>query len=127
MPGYGYAKLSKKQIEKLSQMNNEYLSKSEELANLFVLIDSRHSLQKIDLEFLLNLGENEIPFTILFTKADKLGTNALKNQIEGLKSEILKYWEQMPPYFITSAVDERGKEEIIKYIGKILNMIRKGK
>lgn len=123
MPGYGYAKLGKKEIEALSKMNNEYLNGSEELANLFVLIDSRHDLQAIDLQFLTSVGEAGIPFSIVFTKADKLGKNALASQIERIKKEILKYWDEMPPYFVTSSAENTGGEEIVKYISKVLNII----
>ena len=125
MPGYGYAKLGKKQREALSKMNNQYLSQSNELANLFVLIDSRHSLQDIDLEFLKSIGNAQIPFSIVFTKADKLGTNALKENIENLKRDILEYWEEMPPYFITSSAKDIGREEIVKYIHKVLQLIER--
>ena len=125
MPGYGYAKLGKAQRDALSKMNNEYLSKSPELANLFVLIDSRHNLQLIDLEFLKSVGKAGIPFSIIFTKADKLGKNALAKQIESIKSEILEYREQMPPYFVTSAEQGTGREEVIDYIAEVLQMIKK--
>ena len=123
MPGYGYAKLGKQQREALAKMNNEYLSKSEELVNLFILIDSRHNLQGIDLEFLKSVGEAGIPFAIIFTKADKLGKNALPKQIENIKKEILEYWEEMPPYFVTSAEKGTGREEVINYIADVLKMV----
>lgn len=127
LPGYGFAKLGQKQRQSLSTMNNEYLSKSEELANLFVLIDSRHSLQTIDLEFLKNVGKAGIPFAIIFTKADKLGKNALSKSIDSIKKEILNYWEELPPCFISSAENGLGKDEIISYIGEVLNIIKSKK
>lgn len=123
LPGYGYAKISRKEREKLSGMINQYISRSEELALLFVLLDSRHSLQKIDIEFLSALGTAQVPFAIIFTKADKLGKTALQAQIEENKQELLKYWEELPPIFISSAETHIGKEEITEYIQSILDII----
>ena len=88
---------------------------------MFVLLDSRHDIQKIDLEFLMNLGEARIPFAIIFTKGDKLGRNALQNQIEKNKKELLEYWEELPPVFVSSAQTHMGKEEILDYINTIIN------
>lgn len=123
MPGYGYAKVSIKQREKLAAMNNTFITKSTDLVNLFVLLDSRHPIQKIDLEFLFSLAENGIPFSIIFTKGDKLSQTALNKQIEENKKELLKYWETLPPIFITSSVTGKGKEELLEYILTILNTL----
>lgn len=121
LPGYGYAKISRKSRERLDRINNEYINRSPELAILFVLLDARHDIQKIDLEFLMNLGEARIPFAIIFTKGDKLGKNALQNQIEKNKKELLEYWEELPPVFVSSAQTHMGKEEILDYINTIIN------
>ena len=110
LPGYGYAKISQKGREKLTNMINTYVSKSEELAVLFVLLDSRLPIQKIDLEFLMALGEAQVPFAIIFTKGDKLGKVALANQIEKNKKTLLEYWEELPPVFVTSSETGHGKE-----------------
>ena len=120
LPGYGYAKISQKSRLKLAKMNNDYINNSPELVMLFVLLDARHSIQKIDLEFLMSLGEAGIPFAIIFTKADKLTKRALDKQIEVNKEELLKYWEELPPVFISSSESHRGRYEILDYIGNIL-------
>lgn len=125
LPGYGYAKISQKGREKLTNMINTYVSKSEELAVLFVLLDSRLPIQKIDLEFLMALGEAQVPFAIIFTKGDKLGKVALANQIEKNKKTLLEYWEELPPVFVTSSETGLGKEEVIAYIEEILEIVKK--
>ena len=116
LPGYGYAKLSQKFRERIRNIIDEYVTNSEEMVLLFVLLDSRHDIQKVDLEFLLNLGENGIPFSIVFTKCDKMGTNALANQVEKNRQKLLEYWEELPPIFLTSAASGRGREELLEYI-----------
>ncbi|MBR5660926.1 MAG: YihA family ribosome biogenesis GTP-binding protein [Bacteroidales bacterium] len=116
LPGYGFAKISKKEREALRLMINDYILNSEEMTLLFVLIDSRHDLQKIDQEFIAGLGENGIPFAIIFTKGDKLGPNALKAQIEKNKQILSEQWEELPPMFASSAETGAGKEEILDYI-----------
>ncbi len=123
LPGYGYAKISQKARLKLAKMNNDYINNSEELVMLFVLLDARHSIQKIDLEFLTSLGEAGIPFAIIFTKADKLTKRALDKQLEVNKEELLKYWEELPPVFVSSAEKHLGREEIQNYIGTILETL----
>lgn len=123
LPGYGYAKISQTARVKLAKMNNNYINNSPELINLFVLLDSRHDIQKIDLEFLMSLGEAGIPFAIIFTKCDKLGKVALQKQIEENKKELLKYWEELPPVFVTSSENHTGKEEVLEYIQTILNTL----
>lgn len=120
LPGYGFAKISKEGREELRRMINDYISASEEMVVLFVLIDSRHDIGKIDLEFLRGLGENRIPFAIIFTKGDKLGPNALKAQIEKDKAILLEEWEELPPILVSSAVTQTGKSEILDYIQQYL-------
>ncbi len=120
LPGYGFAKISQKGREELRKMINDYIGKSEEMVVLFVLIDSRHDITKIDREFLAGLGENGIPFAIIFTKSDKLGPNALKAQIERDKEILSEEWEEMPPLFVSSAETGAGKEEILDYIQKYI-------
>ena len=126
LPGYGYAKISQKGREKLTNMINQYVSKSEELAVLFVLLDSRLPIQKIDLEFLMAIGEAQIPFAVIFTKGDKLGKTALSNQIEKNKETLLEYWEELPPIFVTSSETNMGKEEVLSYIEEVLEIVKKG-
>ena len=116
LPGYGYARMSKEGRDRLRRMIEGYISQSEELVVLFVLVDCRHDIGKIDLDFIHRLGENGIPFAILFTKCDKLGPNALKAQIERDKELLLQDWEELPPMFTSSAQDGSGKKEILDYI-----------
>ncbi len=120
LPGYGYAKASRAERQALDNMINDYLLHSEELLLLFVLIDSRHDMMKIDMDFIDSLGENGIPFSIIFTKGDKLGPVALATQIERNRQALLEHWEELPPCFSTSAVSGAGREEVLDYIGKIL-------
>lgn len=122
LPGYGFAKISKEGREELRRMINDYIGKSEEMVLLFVLIDSRHDITRIDREFLAGLGANGIPFAIIFTKGDKLGPNALKAQIERDKEILLEEWEELPPLFVTSAETGAGKEEILDYIQQYVNL-----
>ena len=120
LPGYGFAKISKEAREELRSMINDYIRNSEEMVLLFVLVDSRHDIQKIDQEFLAGLGENGIPFAIIFTKGDKLGPNAMKAQVERDKEILSEQWEELPPMFISSAETGAGREEILEYIEKYL-------
>lgn len=122
LPGYGFAKISQKGREELRRMINDYIGRSEEMVALFVLIDSRHDITRIDREFLAGLGENGIPFAIIFTKSDKLGPNALKAQIERDKEILSEDWEEMPPMFASSAETGTGKEEILDYIQQYINL-----
>lgn len=122
LPGYGFAKISQKGREELRRMINDYIGRSEEMVALFVLIDSRHDITRIDREFLADLGENGIPFAIIFTKSDKLGPNALKAQIERDKEILSEDWEEMPPMFASSAETGAGKEEILDYIQQYINL-----
>ncbi len=119
LPGYGYAKVSKKQRSKFQDIIFDYFNKRLHLVNTFVLIDVRHEPQKIDLEFMQFLGENGIPFSIIFTKADKLAKTKVVKNVKNYTNEMLKIWETMPKYFISSSVDKTGKKEILDYISEI--------
>lgn len=124
MPGYGYANRSKTEKEQITRVINDYLYNSEELEMLFVLLDSRLPIQKIDLDFINELGKRGIPFCIVFTKGDKLGINILSSMIEKNKKTLLEYWEELPPVFATSSQTKMGRKEIIDYIYKILELIK---
>lgn len=119
LPGYGYAKRSKSQHEKLQHIINEYIIERSNLSCLFVLIDSRLSPQPIDLDFIEWLGENNIPFGIIFTKADKLNIGELKKNVQKILDRLQEQWEELPPYFISSSQKKRGREEILDYIDSI--------
>ncbi len=119
LPGYGYAKVSKRDREDWRKMIRQYLFNRENLMNVFVLLDSRVKPQQIDVEFMMDLGENEIPFSIIFTKADKLKPKDLTKNIKAYKEEILMHWEELPPNFITSSEKKKGKEELLAYIDEI--------
>ena len=116
LPGYGYAKISKKDRAAWKKMIQTYLKRRENLMLVFVLIDSRHEAQKVDLEFMKWLGENGIPFAIIFTKLDKLKSGEFDINKENYASEMLKTWESLPPLFHSSAVSAIGREEILNYI-----------
>lgn len=124
LPGYGYAKLPKKERERLSKMIFEYINNSKELLNLFVLLDSRHDIQQIDLNFINMLGEAGVPFSIIYTKADKQGVNALAKQIEKNNTALKEYWEELPPTFVSSSQTRQGKEDILKHIENLLKHIK---
>lgn len=119
LPGYGFAKRSKKVQADIEKMINTYILQREQLVNLFVLIDVRHEQQKIDRAFIDWLGENEIPFTIVFTKADKLGTVKAKANAAQWMEQLKDTWEELPPYFITSSEKRTGREELLAYIDEI--------
>lgn len=119
LPGYGYAKRSKSQNEQLEHIISSYVLEREAMTLLFVLIDSRHEPQKIDLEFFQWLGENGVPFSIVFTKADKLAKTALSSNIAAYKKRLLEDWEELPPVFITSSETGLGREELLQYIEQI--------
>lgn len=119
LPGYGFAQRGKKQREELRRMIEGYILGREQLTNLFLLIDSRLEPQQIDLEFIEWLGENGVPFSIVFTKADKLSKTALGTNIENYKERLKEDWEQLPPIFITSSQTRDGREEILNYIEQI--------
>ena len=119
LPGYGYAQRGKKEIEKLKTMISSYVLEREQLTCLFVLIDIRHDPQKVDLAFLHFLGSNGVPFAIIFTKADKLVFSKIKPTVEKYLNTLREEWEELPPYFITSATSKLGKDELLDYIENI--------
>ena len=119
LPGYGFAKRSKKVQADIEKMINTYILQREQLVNLFVLIDVRHEQQKIDRAFIDWLGENEIPFTIVFTKADKLGPVKAKANAAQWMEQLRDAWEELPPNFITSSEKRTGREELLAYIDEI--------
>ena len=123
LPGYGYAKMSQKGRDELKSVINDYILHSEELAMLFVLVDSRHDIGKIDLDFIRGLGENGIPFGIVFTKGDKSGPNVLKAQIERDRRILEEEWEELPHMFESSAQTGAGRDEILTYIENILKSV----
>ncbi len=119
LPGYGYARRGQKGKDQIRTIIEDYILEREQMTNLFVLIDSRLEPQKIDLEFMEWLGENGIPFAIIFTKADKLKGGRLKMNINSYLRELGKQWEELPPYFISSSEDRMGRMEILDYIENI--------
>ena len=123
LPGYGFAKLGQKARDEIQAVVRDYVFNSEELVLLFVLIDSRHDLGAADLDFITDLGENGIPFSIIYTKCDKQGPNVLKAQIERNEARLLQEWEELPFSLCSSSQTGAGREEILAYIEQILNRI----
>jgi len=119
LPGYGYARVSKSSKKVFQKFITNYFSKREQLVLAFVLIDCRHDPQKVDLEFMKWMGENQIPFSIIFTKTDKLKPKVLERNIESYSQKMLETWEEMPNYFITSSSKGTGRDELLGYIGKV--------
>ena len=119
LPGYGYAKRSKKEIDKLDQMIRGYILQREQLVNVFVLVDIRLEPQQIDLEFIDWLGQSGVPFAIVFTKADKLTANKANQSVEAYQNKLLETWEELPPVFLTSAEKKQGRDEVLDYIEQI--------
>ena len=119
LPGYGFAQRGKEQREQLRQLIETYVLYREQLTCLFVLLDCRHEPQKIDLEFMEWLGENGVPFAIIFTKADKLSRSRLMGNVESYKQHLLETWEELPPIFLSSSEAKAGREEILDYIDSI--------
>ena len=119
LPGYGYAKVSKDKRKTFQRFIKDYFNKRMQLACSFVLIDARHEPQKIDLEFMEYLGENGIPFCIVFTKADKLSKTALEKNLAHYEKVMLESWEEMPTSFVTSSVSSAGKEKILSFIEQV--------
>ena len=120
LPGYGYAKVSKKTKSVFQQFITDYFEKREQLVCAFVLIDIRHEAQAIDLEFMAYMGESEIPFCIIFTKADKISKVKIDSHIAAYKKQMMmNNWAEMPPFFVTSSTEATGKEELLSYIGEI--------
>jgi len=122
LPGYGYAKVPKHLRVQFSQMISDYILKRENLICLFVLIDSRIPAQKIDIDYMYWLGSCSVPFSIVFTKADKIGVTILKENIDNYCKVLGETWEKLPEIFVTSSTDSRGKEELLNYIGSILGV-----
>ena len=120
LPGYGYAKRGQQQRDELQRMITGYILRREQMMNLFLLVDARHEPQRIDLEFIEWLGENGIPFSIVFTKADKLSKGKLAANVKHYLAELSKQWEELPPHFITSSETKLGKDELLDYIDNII-------
>ena len=116
LPGYGYARVSKTTKQVFQRFITDYFEQREQLVSAFVLVDIRHEPQKIDVEFMHWLGERAIPFAIIFTKADKLKPQAIERNVAAYKETLLEWWEEFPPYFVTSAQNKTGKEELTQYI-----------
>lgn len=119
LPGYGFAKRSKTVQKKLEQMITSYILQREQLVNVFVLIDIRHDPQAIDVDFINWLGQSNIPFSIVFTKADKLSASKVVPAATAYMDKLKETWEELPPYFITSSETKRGRDEILDYIENI--------
>ena len=124
LPGYGYASRGKKQVEKIQQIIEDYILEREQMTNLFVLIDCRLEPQKIDLEFMEWLGENGVPFSIIFTKADKLKGGRINSNIRHYLEKLREQWEELPPHFITSSENRMGRDELLGYIEQINKEIK---
>lgn len=125
LPGYGFAQRGKEQRDKLASIIRHYILDREQLTSLFVLLDIRHKPQKIDLEFLDWLGENGVPFSIVFTKADKLSAAAGLKNVEEYKKVLLEKWEELPPVFVTSSDKGKGRQELLDYIYSINQEVEK--
>lgn len=119
LPGYGFAKRSKKELQKLEQMISGYILQREQLVNVFLLIDVRLEAQKIDQEFIQWLGDSSVPFAIVFTKADKLSATKVNQNVEAYKKVLSETWEELPPIFITSSDKKTGREDVLNYIEEI--------
>jgi GTP-binding protein len=119
LPGYGFALRGKKQVDKIQKIIEDYILEREQMTNLFVLIDIRLEPQQIDLEFMEWLGENGVPFSIIFTKADKLTGGKAKSQVNAYLKKLSEQWEELPPYFISSSEKKLGRNEILDYIDQI--------
>ena len=122
LPGYGFARRSKDARDKLQKIIEDYILERPQMTSLFVLVDSRHEPQKIDIEFMEWLGENGVPFSIVFTKLDKLSKGAAVANIDNYKKELLKQWEELPPIFTTSSETGHGREELLNYIEELNNL-----
>ena len=131
LPGYGYAQHSKKTREQWRIMINNYITQRRNLVTTFVLVDARLEPQNNDLGFMDWLGENQVPFCIVFTKADKVSKAELNRNVEALKTRLLEDWEELPPIFITSSEDKTGRDEVLDYIdqqnAEIVNLMNKNK
>ncbi len=119
LPGYGYARVGKDNRDRLKKIIEDYILERPQLTNLFILLDCRHEPQQIDLEFIEWAGENNVPLSLIFTKADKLTKTKLKDNIEAYKKRLLEDWEELPPIFITSSEKRIGRDEVLAYIEEI--------
>lgn len=126
LPGYGFAKRSKKEVARLEQMINGYILQRQQLVNVFVLVDVRLEAQKIDLEFIEWLGQSSVPFAIVFTKADKLTQNKVAQNVAAYKKVLAETWEELPPIFVTSSESRQGRDEVLQYIDDINQSLRNG-
>ncbi|WP_080903008.1 ribosome biogenesis GTP-binding protein YihA/YsxC [Parabacteroides sp. Marseille-P3160] len=124
LPGYGYAKRGKEGREKLRKIIEDYILEREQMTNLFVLVDSRLEPQKIDLEFIEWLGENGIPFSIIFTKIDKLSRGKVAENVEKFKNILLEKWEELPPILLSSAEKGTGRDDILRHIEEIIQSLQ---
>lgn len=123
LPGYGYAKADKAGREAIAEVIRDYIMNSREMVTLFVLIDSRHDIQRIDTDFIAELGEHGIPFSLIMTKCDRKGPNALAAQVERDKEILLQEWEELPEIFCSSSQTGMGRDEILDHIGNILDTL----
>lgn len=119
LPGYGFARLGQSGRERIRTIIEDYILEREQLTSLFILLDCRHEPQKIDLEFIEWAGENGVPFSLVFTKADKLSKGRLAANIETYRQRLLESWEELPPIFVTSSEDRQGRDELLGYIATI--------
>ena len=126
LPGYGFAKRSKKEVGKLEQMINGYILQREQLVNVFLLVDIRLEPQKIDLDFIQWLGASSVPFAIVFTKADKLSVGKAAQNVEAYKQKLLETWEELPPSFVISSEKKQGRDEVLNYIEEINKELANG-
>lgn len=126
LPGYGFAKRSKKEITRLEQMIHGYILQREQLVCVFVLVDVRLEAQKVDLEFINWLGESSVPFAIVFTKADKLNIAKVRDNVEAYKRKLGETWEELPPLFVTSSEKRTGRDELLDYIDSINKSLKEG-
>ena len=124
LPGYGYAKRSKKEVAKLDQMIRGYILQREQMVNVFVLVDSRHEPQAIDLEFIDWLGQSGVPFAIVFTETDKLSGGKASQNIANYKKKLQETWEELPPMFLTSSESRQGRDELLDYIDSINQQLK---
>ena len=124
LPGYGYAKRSKKEVAKLDQMIRGYILQREQMVNVFVLVDSRHEPQAIDLEFIDWLGQSGVPFAIVFTETDKLSGGKVSQNIANYKKKLQETWEELPPMFLTSSESRQGRDELLDYIDSINQQLK---
>ena len=123
LPGYGFAKVSKDEKLSWGKMMQDYFARTEDLCHVFHLVDIRHEPQRIDLEFINEMGEKGIPFSIVFTKADKIGKQVQREAVEAYRSRLLEDWEELPPLFVTSASTGMGRDELLDYIDQLNRMI----